>query len=365
MAQIPAAEGRIFVGLDAEFFFMKDAAVVSAHTILPNKHNPIIVQEDRTGASPGSGGVGVAFHYDGVQAEFNAVESTQHQDVMRRVRRAMQFAFELTERHSLALSLRGSVPVDLEALATYPLDAVEFGCDIDFISWLEGMPNPINAVAEDHAFRYAGTHIHLGVPEDLSFADELLANQQKRQHVINVMDFLVGNTSVMLDQDPASTKRRELYGKAGTYRPTEYGLEYRVLSSFGLRSPHFLPLLWALSRESVRIVAANGHLKLYEAVSPRNVIRAINSNNSALALENWKGIRQHVQDFFVESELRPAALTALEFAAQAGITNIVSENIPENWQLNSEEVSLPTWSEDYPRLFDAAGFGDEFAKYQK
>ena len=39
------------------------------------------------------------------------------------------------------------------------------------------------------------------------------------------------------------TKRREMYGQAGAYRPKSYGLEYRVLSNFWLQSDDYIK--WA------------------------------------------------------------------------------------------------------------------------
>jgi len=374
MKVIPSAEGRVFVGLDSEFFYKKDNKVLSAHHVLPSKYEPYVVLEDRTGASSTSLGKGVAFHYDGLQAEFNAVESTNTQDVMRRVRHALKFALELAKENGLDFSLDGCVPVDVSELQSFPPDAVEFGCDIDFISWLGGRPNPIMISAEDHPFRYAGTHLHLGAPEDATdswgkkLQNILLGSYDLRAELVNTLDLLVGNTAVMLDQSPASTLRRKLYGKAGTYRPTEYGVEYRVLSSFALVAPQLLPLLWALARESIRLVASGEHQSLFYKVGPENIIRAINENDFDLAKSNWSNLRQQLDGFFVEPDLVETAdckpLRAIDFVTEVGAGNVFSEDLTKNWKLD-EDDHIPTWSQSYPLLLEIAGFSKEFDSYAK
>ena len=363
---VASANGRVFVGLDSEFFFIRGERVISAHRLLPSKHRPEIVLEDREGASKGSAGPGVVFHYDGVQGEFSAVESRNSFDVLRRVQKAIHFSTDLAAKRKISFSLAGCVPVPLKQLRRFPPDVIEFGCDIDFISWLEGMPNPIMCEASDHAFRYAGTHLHLGAPEDMESEDdrlftEALLSPGGKIEVIKSMDYLVGNTSVMLDQSPPSAKRRELYGKAGTYRPTDYGVEYRVLSSFGLISPHFLPLLWSLSREAVRLVASREQDSLFKVVPPEDIITAINTNDAVLARKNWEGISGYLDGFFVEEDLiengtvdtRP--LKALTFTSEVGLENVVPQDIASNW--NNE---LPTWSDGYFRLFEQSGVAEQF-----
>ena len=49
-----------------------------------------------------------------------------------------------------------------------------------------------------------------------------------------MLDVYLGLDSLTYDKD---VERRELYGKAGAFRPKEYGVEYRVLSNAWLISP--------------------------------------------------------------------------------------------------------------------------------
>jgi hypothetical protein len=368
MAKNGSLEGEVFVGIDSEFFFVDDAGVVPAHLLLPSKNKPKVIHKDRTGASQKSAGKGVEFHYDGIQAEFSAVESQTAAQVVKRIQVAMNYAQHIAEERGLEVSLQGSIPVDISKFPEYPPDAVEFGCDIDFISWLDGIENPTHCVPEEHDVRYAGTHLHLGVPEEETNKALIrtLLEPESRIEVVKSLDYLVGNTAVLLDQCPHSTLRRQLYGKAGTFRPTDYGVEYRVLSSFMMISPHLLPTLWALARESVRLVMEKRQETLFEELFPGNVIQAINQNDYGMALANFRRIREILAGFFEESELQNKGdletrpLDAIEFASQISLGNLLhKEALQNHWQ----DDTLPTWAKGYFNLFEKNLVVDDFADH--
>ena len=47
------------------------------------------------------------------------------------------------------------------------------------------------------------------------------------------MDYTLGLDSLLLDSD---TRRRSMYGRAGSFRFKEYGIEYRTLSNFWIKN---------------------------------------------------------------------------------------------------------------------------------
>lgn len=102
--------------------------------------------------------------------------------------------------------------------------AQQFGCDPDFNAWKDGRRNP-RPRAKSERLRSCGGHIHVGYPTSTNI-DPLRA--------IQLMDLYLGVPSVLMDEDQ---QRRQLYGKAGSFRKTDYGFEYRTLSNFWLREP--------------------------------------------------------------------------------------------------------------------------------
>lgn len=61
--------------------------------------------------------------------------------------------------------------------------------------------------------------------------------------MVKLLDIFLGIPSVIIDPDK---KRRELYGKAGAFRLTKYGVEYRTLSSYMMSEDYILNLVWDL-----------------------------------------------------------------------------------------------------------------------
>ncbi|GAF96989.1 unnamed protein product, partial [marine sediment metagenome] len=108
-------------------------------------------------------------------------------------------------------------------------EARRFACDPDF----DPYDISINVMAPDASegtLRSCGGHIHLGnekVGDDFDMQLE----------VVKTMDIFLGMPSLLLDKDPTSQRRRELYGKAGAHRPKPYGVEYRALGNFWLSHP--------------------------------------------------------------------------------------------------------------------------------
>ena len=100
------------------------------------------------------------------------------------------------------------------------------GCEPDFNAWTEKVNNPPNAAA---TFRTGAGHVHIGWGRKFNITDDYF---KVCAAFAREMDAVVGVASLLWDQD---TKRRELYGKAGAFRPKSYGVEYRTLSNSWVR----------------------------------------------------------------------------------------------------------------------------------
>lgn len=109
-------------------------------------------------------------------------------------------------------------------------EALEFGCSPDYNVYTE-RPNPSPEVPKD-GLRSAGFHIHIGYDKP---------NTESSLFLVRCLDITLGLMSTLLDDDD---QRRKLYGKAGAFRLTPYGVEYRVLSSYFLSEDDLLSLVW-------------------------------------------------------------------------------------------------------------------------
>jgi len=202
------------IGADPEFFLKKDGKFVSAHGIIEGtKKNP---QEVKGGAVQVDG-MALEFNIDPASnsAEFVSNVATVLGELRKMVPAEYEFAF---------------VPVadfDPAYIADQPEEARILGCEPDFNAYT-GKANPQPDAAK--SFRTASGHIHLGWTEneDINNPEHIDACQM----MVKQLDSSVGLSSIVIDWDK---RRRELYGKAGAYRPKPYGVEYRTMSNFWLR----------------------------------------------------------------------------------------------------------------------------------
>lgn len=137
--------------------------------------------------------------------------------------------------------------------------------------------------------RSAGGHVHIGLKPPIwgGGADE-------RRSLIPILDWVVGNTCVMLNPGPDQATRRKVYGKAGEYRLPSHGVEYRTLSNFWLKGMALSEVVFSLTAFAVDVwhetLLSKGTLadQLMKDFSVDDVTKAINENDVALAKKNFE-----------------------------------------------------------------------------
>ena len=145
-----------------------------------------------------------------------------------------------------------------------------FGCDPDLSAW-NGMPNRTPSMSKAGNMRTCGGHIHVGV------------EGVDKRDLVKWMDVLLGMPSLFMDDD---RKRRTLYGKAGSYRDKPYGVEYRALSNFWIKSHDGLE--WAYN-QTLRAVEYSMTDMLDHVPNITNIPRSIDKYDMRVAETtlNW------------------------------------------------------------------------------
>ena len=77
--------------------------------------------------------------------------------------------------------------------------------------------------------RSAGLHIHLGIENPARYSRFSYKPSERYTQIVKALDLHLAVPSILIEPP---NERRKLYGKAGSFRPKSYGLEYRTLSSY-------------------------------------------------------------------------------------------------------------------------------------
>jgi len=257
---------KFTIGSDVEFFAHNGKKFVSAIPFIGDdvdgtKHNPIVFGDEST------------LQRDNVAAEFATAVAKNKAEFVLVMRKAMKHLVDTMDEHKLVVKAVPSVVFDQEQLNHW--EALEFGCDPDFNAWEKGAVN-CKPCAVNKTLRTAALHVHVGSP--------LLRSKKNKQRFIRLMDCVHGIVGTMIDTSPESLARKELYGKAGAYRPTKYGVEYRVMSNFFASSPRFVKIIYDLTRDALSIMEREDDDKLvHELGGKDDVCGVINSGNASLA----------------------------------------------------------------------------------
>lgn len=206
---------QILVGCDPELFVVRDGELVSGYNLIPGtKQQPYKVPQG-------------AVQVDGMALEFNIDPASSAREFFSNVNTVLEEMRRMVPGFNLLAE--PAVVFSDQIMQAMPPEAKELGCDPDFNAWLMGEPNPRPDASSN--MRTGSGHIHVGWTDG--------EDPWQGEHIYNAidvtrqLDYFLGVPSLLWDPD---SRRRELYGKAGAFRPKPYGVEYRVLSNRWLAS---------------------------------------------------------------------------------------------------------------------------------
>lgn len=229
---------NVTVGTDPEVFIRDiiSKKIISAEGLIGGtKQRPLALK-----ARPGC-----AIQEDNVMAEFNVNYTTldNPKALWSDIDYVLKHIDKKVAKVGYEIAIHPSAKLEWKWLDTE--QARIMGCDPDYNAWI-GDINKKEANTTN--LRCCGGHIHIGYdnPEIQVSVD-----------LIKLMDLYLGVPSILLDSD---TDRKKLYGKAGCFRFTDFGCEYRVLSNFWIGS--LKSVQWMFRQVRLAVAAYNKGMRI-------------------------------------------------------------------------------------------------------
>jgi len=214
---------KISFGSDPEFMVVRDNQYYSAIGIVQGD------AENRITVS------GHQFYYDNVMAECAVKPAKTRSCVLKSFRECFQIYARMVQPFRLHVQASQEYP---EEQLIHP-DARKVGCAPDSCAYEMELKEPPVAIIEQTSFRSCGGHVHIGHP--------LLAGDGPEPWLaVYLLDLFIAVPSLWIDRDVSSGPRRTLYGQAGRYRTKDYGIEYRSLGNFWLKSPRLVAWVYGV-----------------------------------------------------------------------------------------------------------------------
>jgi hypothetical protein len=265
---------NITLGSDPEIFIENDVEIVSAEGIVPGtKWEPYPISDE-----------GHSIQLDNIAMEFNIPPCATKEEYVQHINYVKEHLAVLAEAHGYKLSDKASGEINPKYLKTK--QAQTFGCEPDFNVWLQDINPSPNSKTN---LRCVGGHVHIGI-------DKGYGTEENLENIVKMFDILVTLPALLIDKDE---RRRELYGKAGSFRFKDFGkkvagVECRQLSNFWIHSNELIEWVFEQTVKAVTIVL-EGEAKEYIEKYGEIAVEAINTNNKELAKETIEKINKELK----------------------------------------------------------------------
>lgn len=216
------------IGADPELFLEQNGEIISAEGLIGGtKKDPKLISDE-----------GHAVQEDNVMVEFNIPPCNNVDEFLFNINYSLNYLKNICTLYGdIKLNYSASAKLNKKYLKT--AQAKEFGCEPDFNVYLKEQ-NP--RVICDSNSRHCGGHIHIGYDNP---------NQETTEKIVYAMDMTLGLQSLSMDKD---VERRKLYGKAGSFRFKEYGLEWRSISNFWIANDELIKWAYETAESAIKLV---------------------------------------------------------------------------------------------------------------
>jgi hypothetical protein len=357
---------NISMGGDPEFFISNSKGkILNADAFLPGKDKPLMVKANDGRESK--------LFFDGIQAEMAVSFNVCREYLIDNIKRCWKELLDhIPKGHKIVL--KPSAKIQKSIIEKADPEARIFGCAPDFNAYTLSTNTP-EMDASSHPFRYAGGHLHFGVPcldimKEKDGLFKVAATEQGHLRIVKLLDLLVTIPTLLLDNGPGSIRRRSKYGKAGCFRPTPYGVEYRTPSCWWLKSPMTVSIVYGLGRLAWTIARLNLDKEFFDLIKTdeETISGCINESDVEIVKKIWKNMRPYIalmgksisnplhigsakstHSFYLHDRYRGFAgppkilgkpvfsLAAFEYMLKHGIDSVISGNISDEWAIFEKE----------------------------
>lgn len=314
------------IGTDPEFMLEKNDKIFSAINILKkSKDNRKKIQK-------------CFFYYDNVLAECTVIPADNKESFLINVKNSLELYSNLVKPYNLRTISAHIFDVDQ---LNCP-EAFEISCVPEICAYSLDEITTDPSVFLESNLRTAGGHIHIG-------DKHLVNNEYNPFYCIKMMDLFLGTISLFLDKDPTALQRKQLYGKAGRFRSTKYGVEYRSLGNFWLNSPELAGLIFDVSCFVSNFIREQKHFEYwsidYEKLKDPNSWKDRNFNSKDCHFCFGYDSNRLIELINLHDNKSDDALKFLKFICDILPKNIVNDlnllmnkeyddNIIKNWGIN-------------------------------
>ena len=217
-----------------------------------------------------------ALQEDNVMAEININPATHANTFVGNINKVTKTLRDVVSKHGLEIVPVSHADFNVAELGENPATAT-FGCDPDYSIYSLEENNPNAEELINTGRRVAGGHVHIGIIED-DGAFALSNDPMARATMVKACELYIGLPAVFIDKDH---ERKKFYGRAGAFRNKHYGVEYRVLSNFWLKSERHMRWVFRSARRAAEEVIKNrrGVNEVFDHLRDCGLEKVINTYN--------------------------------------------------------------------------------------